>query len=97
AASDTKKRFDEVYSDGDVRNESDTSGIFMFSYGEYVKTVEGIDYKPFIKRAEHLTRFHLRFLNSESASSAVALNIVRREWFYATNPDIAVIHIYVQR
>ena len=97
AASGINKKFDEIYSDGDVRNESDTSGIFVFSYGEYVKTVEGIDYKPFVKRAEHLTRFHLRFLKSESPSRADSLNIVRREWFYATNPDIAVIHIYVQR
>jgi hypothetical protein len=97
AVSDSKKGFDELYSDGDVRDESDTSRIFLFSYGEYVKTAERIDYKPFVKRAENLTRFHLRFLKTESPSGADQLNIVRREWFCATSPDIAVIHIYVQR
>jgi hypothetical protein len=88
------KRFDEVYSDGDLRTEADSNGIFTFSYGEYVKTVEGIDYKTLIKRAEDLTAFHMRLLRK--SQSSVKLNILKREWFYATNPDIGVIHIYVR-
>jgi hypothetical protein len=97
ARSGIRKGFDEVYCDGDVRDESDSSGIFLFSYGEYVKTVEGIHYTPFVQRAENLSRFHLPFLQNEAATSSDQLNIVRREWFCTTSPDIAVIHIYVQR
>lgn len=95
AASRTKKGFDEIYSDGDVRPESDRSGIFTFSYGEYVRTLEQIDYKALIKRAEDLTRFHMG--SHSKSESGEELDIVKREWFCAATPDIAVIHIYVQR
>jgi hypothetical protein len=91
-----RKPLDEVYSDGDVRGESDSSRIVLFSYGEYVKAAQAIDYTPFVKRAENLTRFH-QFLEDEFVTSSEQLNIVRREWFCATNPDIAVVHIYIKR
>ncbi len=92
--SSIKKGLDEAYSDGDVRPESDSNGIFTFSYGEYVKMVEGIDYKVLMKRAEDLTAFHVKLLRK--SKSFAKLNILKREWFYATGPDIAVIHIYAQ-
>jgi hypothetical protein len=93
------KSIEESYSVGDVRDPLDAGpGIFMFSYGEYAQACDGIDYKPFVERAERLTKLHLPFLygldsNSPSAKHA---KIVRREWFCATNPDIAVVHVYVQ-
>jgi len=89
-----KNGFDEVYSDGDVRTESDSNGIFTFSYGEYVNRVADIDYKALMKRGEDLTAFHMRLLRK--SKSIGKLNILKREWFYATNPDIGVIHIYVR-
>jgi hypothetical protein len=89
-----KKGFDEIYSDADVRAEPDSNGMFTFSYGEYVKSVERIDYKTLVRRAEEFTAFHLQLLGKSEPSSD--LNIVKREWFYATNPDIAVVHIYVR-
>src|SRR4051812_43345382 len=55
---------------------------------------EEVDYAPLVKR---LTRFHFRRVGTGGRSAVGPLNIVRREWFFATNPDIAVIHIYVQR
>jgi hypothetical protein len=93
--SSRRKGFEELYSVSDVRSELDVSRIFLFSYGEYVKTADGIDYTPFLNRAEHRTRFYLRLLTGD-AGTELALNIVRREWFCATNPDIVVIHIYVR-
>ncbi len=94
-ASGTTQRLDEIYTDTDIRDESDTTGVFLFSYGEYVETIEGINYGPFIKRAEALTRFHLKSINRGS-SDEPSLKVIRREWLHATNPDIAVVHIYVQ-
>jgi hypothetical protein len=66
--------------------------IAMFSYGEYVPTTVGLDYEPFIRRAEDRTRFSIRLSGKEKRP----LQIVRRQWFCATNPDIAVVHIYFQ-
>jgi len=90
-----QRRFDEIYSDGDVRKESDHSGIFTFSYGEYVRTLEQIDYRFLMKRAKDLARFHMWSLAPSELGQK--LNIVKREWFCAASPDIAVIHIYVSR
>src|SRR5262249_996451 len=53
-ASGTTQRLDKIYTDTDIRDESDTTSVFLFSYGEYVETIEGINYGPFIKRAEAL-------------------------------------------
>jgi hypothetical protein len=92
-SSNKMKGLDELYSDGDLR-EPGPNAVFTFSYGEYVEAVEGIDYKRLIRRAENLTVFHLQSLRNSARSEK--LNIVKREWFYATSPDIAVVHIYVQ-
>ena len=79
-------RIEESYSAGDVRDPLDAGpGIFLFSYGEYVHSADGIDYNPFVERAEHITQLHLPFLESNSRSIKDAFKIVRREWFCATN------------
>jgi hypothetical protein len=85
-----KRTWHEIYSVGDLRDPKDHGGILGFSYGEFVPSADGLDYKPYIERAEAMTRFHLRLVGKDNA------NVVRREWFCATAPDIAVVHIYVQ-
>jgi hypothetical protein len=88
---------EESSSFGDIRDPSAVSpGIFLVSYGEYIPSCEGVDYTPFVKRAEDLARFHFPFLPGNAGSSELALKIVRREWFCVPNPDIAVVHIYIQ-
>ena len=85
-----QKQIDEAYSDIDARDSSNTSdSIFLFSYGEYVPTCDELDYTPFIERAETITKLHTSFSGGGK--------IVRREWFCATNPNIAVVHVYVQK
>jgi len=85
-----QKPIDESYSDFDARTSSSASdNIFFVSYGEYVPTCDGLDYLPFIERAEALAKSHASFSDGG--------RIVRREWFCATDPDIAVVHIYVQK
>jgi hypothetical protein len=56
---DVDKPYHEVYSDRDARDPkvSDPK-IFLFSYGEFVRTCDEVDYMPFVKRAEKLARFH---------------------------------------
>jgi hypothetical protein len=90
----TAKGFDEIYSDYDVREEPGPAGILTISYGEYVKSTEALDYAAFIERAENLGSFHLRSAEAQPDDRSTNPDIVRREWFCATNPDIAVVHIY---
>jgi hypothetical protein len=87
----------EIYNDTDMRDAVSPTDIFLVSYGEYVKAGNGIDYAPFIQRAEDLANFHLPFLTQGEPSQPDrnALKIIRREWFCATNPDIAVVHVYM--
>jgi hypothetical protein len=70
------------------------TNIFTVSYGEYVPTCSGVDYGPFVQRAEDLAKFHFSMLRQTPLPRT--LPIVRREWFCVTNPDIAVVHIYIQ-
>jgi hypothetical protein len=88
------KRVYEVYTDADVRipAASDTN-IFTMSYGVYVPSCSEVHYAPLVERAQELARFHFSMTSSTNDRS---IQIVRREWFCATNPDIAVVHLYIQ-
>jgi hypothetical protein len=82
------RRLDEIYNEFDVRElPCAHSDIFLFSYGEYVPDHRGMAFDPFVERAEKLAKAH---------SGADPLRIVRREWMWATNPDVAVVHVYMQ-
>jgi hypothetical protein len=84
----TGKLILESYTDpGPIRDNQD---IFLISYGEYADSLDGIDYAPFVERAERLVRFHLEFLEDR-------WTIMRREWFCATTPDIVVVHVFCKR
>jgi hypothetical protein len=85
---------DETYSDFDWRESPRAeSGIALFSYGEYAPACHGLNYAPFVERAERLARFHCGLLPGEAPGHG-GLSIVRREWFCATAPAIAAVHIY---
>ena len=82
------KNCDELYSDVDVRDESEAGkGVFTMSYGEYANTCSGIDFRPYVRRAEALASWR---------AGSDSLNIIRREWLCAANPDIAVVHLYIE-
>ena len=61
------KHFHEGYSEFGVRDSSNPAGIFMVSYGEYVKACNEINYEPFVKRAERLANFHDPFLVEDTS------------------------------
>jgi hypothetical protein len=95
-AAATNRGWDEAYVEGDGREQPNSDpDIFIVSYGEYVQHCEGINYQPFVERAEALARFHFPFMEAQPSSDADAMKVVRREWFYATNPNIVVVHIYI--
>jgi hypothetical protein len=96
AAALPKRTWHEIYSVSELREPpSDKPAIFGFSYGEFVLSCDGLDFKPYVERAEAMTRFHMSFAGGNMGSGN-ELKIVRREWFCATKPDIAVVHIYVE-
>jgi len=83
----------EVYNDFDFRDPAQPlSTICLFSYGEMVASHRGLAFDPFLARAEELAKRHRDLINPESAEEP--LSIVRREWMWATSPDVAVVHVY---
>jgi hypothetical protein len=91
-----KTTWHEVYSVADIRDyTSDKPAIFGFSYGEFAPSCDELVYTPYVERAEAMTRFHLLFVGG-NMRSANEFKIARREWFCATQPNIAVVHIYVE-
>jgi hypothetical protein len=82
------RRPHEVYTEADDRDSCARKNILLVSYGEYVTTAEIVDYGPIVERALGLAKFHFSIRDGSK--------IVRREWFAATNPDIAVAHIYLR-
>ncbi len=95
-SAEVNKRVHEIYSEADVRDLAvPDANVFTVSYGEYVPSVGSADYKPLVERAQDLAQFHFSILNERSQADS-GLEIVRREWFCATNPDIAVVHLYIQ-
>jgi hypothetical protein len=85
ASSFTGKEIHESYTDpGGI---AEGQNILLISYGEYVSTCDGIDYTPFVERAEKLAQFHVESLHGR-------WTIMRREWFSATTPDIVVVHVF---
>jgi hypothetical protein len=86
-------RLDEIYNDFDARDPADdNSGICLFSYGEYVPSHMGKTFESFMERAAHLAKRHRDLINPRSVDQP--LTVVRREWMWATHPDVAVVHVY---
>ena len=90
------RRPHEVYTEADARDSSERENILLVSYGEYVATAENVDYGPIVERARRLAKFHRSLRNGPPEGIRSQPKIVRREWFAATNPDIAVAHIYLR-
>jgi len=87
------QRVGEIYIEFDHRDPGCANhNIFMFSYGERLPSCEGINFEPFVERAEKRARFHSELLPGDSQEGD--FRIIRREWMCATNPDIAVVHVY---
>jgi hypothetical protein len=86
--SETSKRLEAGISEGDVREDPEED-IFLVSYGEYVPACSTVDYKPLVERAERMARSYYSLFKDSPT-------VIRREWFCATAPDIAVAHIYLR-
>jgi hypothetical protein len=91
------RRPHEVYTEADARDSSAPANIQLISYGEYVAIAENVDFGPIVERAASLAKFHSSIRDGSPKQLRNQPRIVRREWFVATNPDIAVAHIYLRR
>ncbi len=91
------QRVDEIYVDFDHGVlPGGTAGVVMFSYGESVAACEDIDYEPFLSRAEKRARFHYDLPESRHASQKAPFQVIRREWWCVTNPNLVAVHIYFE-
>lgn len=68
-------RWDEFVNE--FRLGSDTGSIETFSYGEYVRHRDGLDFAPIVERAQHRARRHFESLEHTAAN---AFTILRRDW-----------------
>lgn len=93
-ASVPMEEFYNEYDVGDpsVRNAEPVS----FSYGEHVETCAGIDFAPFVERAENRARFHYDLLaGCRSGSVKAPFTILRRDWWIVPETLVVVV-IYFQ-
>jgi len=94
-ARNNPQRTDEFYNEFDLIDPSSAdAGLILLSYGERVSTCEGIDYAPFVKRAKKFAESYYEFLECESRPPKEPFQILRREWYCVTNPNLAVVHVY---
>jgi hypothetical protein len=90
----TPQQADEAYNEFDFSDlPGDTTHPFMVSYGESVQVCEGIDFEPFVKRAEAFTRFYHGLLGESTAP----LRIIRRRWYCVTHPNLVTVEILMVR
>jgi hypothetical protein len=87
---------EEFYNEYDVGDPLSTSAEpFSFSYGEQVENCAGIEFAPFVERAENRARFHYDLLAGHPRSAKVPFTILRRDWW--TVPEtLVVVAIYFQ-
>jgi hypothetical protein len=90
------KPMEEFYNEYDVGDPLSTSAEpFSFSYCEHVEDCAGIDFAPFVERAENRARFHYDLLVGHSGSAKEPFLILRRDWW--TVPEtLVVVVIYFQ-
>lgn len=87
---------EEFYNEYDVGDQPGTNAEpISFSYGEHVETCAGIDYAPFVERAENRARFHYSLVTGLSSAATVPFAIFRRQWWAVPNTLVAVV-VYFQ-
>jgi len=86
---------EEFYNEYDTGEQTGTNPEpVSFSYGEHVETCSGIDYAPFVERAENRARFRYRLLVGLS-SAAKPFALLRRDW-WAVPDTLVVVVVYFQ-
>ncbi|HXP87686.1 MAG TPA: hypothetical protein VN841_23335 [Bryobacteraceae bacterium] len=93
----TMQRADEFYNEYDV---CDPPGMstdpVTFSYGEYVETCDGIDFEPFLERAENRARFHYDLIAGRPGSAKAPFAVLRRDWWAIADAKFVVVVVYFQ-
>jgi hypothetical protein len=87
---------DEFYNEYDTGDQQETTvEPISFSYGEHVETCSGIDYAPFVERAEKHARFHYSLLAGLPSRGKAPFAILRRQW-WAVPDTLVVVVVYFQ-
>ena len=91
------RRLDEIFVDFSLSQQSSpVVDIVTFSYGEYVQTCEGINFEPFVQRAENRARVHYGLLTRRPGSKKDSFRAICREWWSVTNPNLVAVHVYFE-
>ena len=88
----------EIYNEFDFSDPSEPGvGPTILSYGESAPVCEGIDFQPFVQRAEKPARFYYDALECQaSLARRDMFKIVRRERYCIANPNLVTIQIHFQ-
>lgn len=89
------KRADEIYNEFDFTDGSTASAEpLIVSYGESVSRCEGIDFQPFIRRAEQFADFYQGLVRNLAASpSSEPIQMIRRRWYCVTDPNLVTVEL----
>jgi hypothetical protein len=91
------QRVDEIYNEFDFAEKSSPrSDAITLSYGESAPFCAGIDFKPFLERAEKLAGFYHGLLQTFGEVTSQSLTILGRQWFCVTNPNLVTVQVYFQ-
>ena len=83
---------EELYNEYDAGDPPVTNAEpISFSYGEHVETCAGIDFAPFVERAENRARFHYNLLAGHSDSTKTPFTILRRDWLVVPETLVVVV------
>ena len=89
-ASHPSEEFNSEYDVGDPAGT--VAEPFSFSYGEHVEACVGINYAPFVERAEHRARLHHGEL-VVSGAAKLSFAVLRRDW-WAVPDNLVVVVVY---
>jgi len=88
---------DEIYNEFDLTDPpTQRADVVTFSYGEPISSGDGIDFSPFVARAEKMARSYHRLLQTFGEAGSQPFRIRHREWFLASQTFVTI-HICFDR
>src|SRR5207245_423633 len=82
-------RADQVFSEFDFRAEPDARAPVIVSCGELSPRCDGLDFEPYVARAEALGEFYRRV-----TAPAETWRVLGRDWFCISDSNLATVQLY---
>lgn len=90
---------DEIYHEFDFTEPGHNGQLpcpVILSYGDRIRSREGLNFEPFVRSAEIMAAVYAEFSANESGAERANFQLLGREWFSVSDPDLVVIHVFFQ-